>query len=50
MENKNIRFCGCTPSQKNNIEPHANFTGSDEKKCRGIGWTLRYTEYRKIER
>ena len=32
MENKNIiTFCGCKSSQKNNIGPHQNFTGSSEK-------------------
>ena len=28
---KKITFSGCKPSQKNNIEPHQNFTGSYEK-------------------
>ena len=47
MENKKITFCGCKPSQKNNVEPHQNFTSSYEKKGRGTRWTSGYSEYEK---
>ena len=42
-------FCGCKPSKKNNIEPHKNFTGSNEK-CEGSGLTQKYTKYQKVKR
>ena len=36
MENENITFCGCKPSQKT-AEPHGNFTGSYEKNVDTVG-------------
>ena len=42
-------FCGCKPSQKNNIKPHQNFTGS-YKKCEDSGLTPNCTGYQKVKR